>query len=110
MNPNKVNRATVSKLTDLPNIARAGESDLRMLGYLEPKQLLGACPFAMYEKLCALTQVRHDPCVIDVFISVTRFMAGEEPQSWWRYTAERKRALQGGRISLPRSKQLIEPM
>jgi hypothetical protein len=30
--------------------------------------------------------------VIDVFLSVTRFMAGEDAR-WWDYTAERKRTL-----------------
>lgn len=47
----------------------------------------------MYETLCAKTGVRHDPCVIDVFISVTRFMAGETPRPWWDYTAQRKQLL-----------------
>jgi hypothetical protein len=37
--------------------------------------------------------VRHDPCVLDVFISVTRFMAGDAPQPWWAYTAQRKQLL-----------------
>ncbi len=95
MNPNKVNRARLNALTDLPNIGRASAGDLVILGYLAPNQLIGQCPFEMYERLCALTATRHDPCVIDVFISVTRFMAGEPPQPWWRYTAERKRGAPG---------------
>ena len=52
--------------------------------------LVGECPFAMYERLCAITGRRHDPCVIDVFMSITRFMAGEAPRPWWEYTATRK--------------------
>jgi Pathogenicity locus len=28
--------------------------------------------------------------VLDVFISVTRFMGGEAPLPWWCFTAERK--------------------
>jgi hypothetical protein len=47
----------------------------------------------MYEALCEMTATRHDPCVIDVFMSVTRFMAGDEPRPWWSYTAERKQSL-----------------
>jgi len=43
--------------------------------------------------LCGKTGVRHDPCVIDVFMSITRFMDGEEPRPWWAYTDERKRVL-----------------
>lgn len=42
-----------------------------------------------------MTGVRHDPCVIDVFLAATRFMGGEPAKPWWHYTAERKRALAG---------------
>ena len=34
-----------------------------------------------------------DPCLLDTFIAATRFMAGEPPLPWWRYTKERKRTL-----------------
>ena len=93
MNPNKVDRNRLNKLTDLPNIGKAGAEDLRLLGIHRPSQLVGMCPFEMYMKLCDLTATRHDPCVIDVFMSVTRFMAGEEARPWWHYTEERKEAL-----------------
>jgi hypothetical protein len=47
----------------------------------------------MYDDLCHATGVRHDPCVIDVFIAAVRFMAGEAARPWWKYTPERKRTL-----------------
>ena len=93
MNPAKVERSKVRKLTDLPNVGAATAGDLQLLGITEPKQLIGQSPFALYDELCAKTGVRHDPCVIDVFMSITRFMGGEAPQSWWAYTEERKRLL-----------------
>lgn len=93
MNPASVNRSRLQQLTDLPNIGKAGASDLRLLGIERPEQLAGQCPYSMYRQLCEKTGVRHDPCVIDVFLSVTRFIAGEEPQPWWFYTDERKRML-----------------
>jgi len=80
-------------LTDLPNIGKACAEDLRQLGIYEPDQLVGKCPFEMYAKLCEKTAMHHDPCVIDIFISVVRFMNGEEPRAWWTYTEERKRLL-----------------
>lgn len=46
-----------------------------------------------------LAATRHDPCVIDVFMSVTRFMAGvagAAAQPWWAFTSERKRVLAAG--------------
>ena len=91
MHPNKVNRSRLKNLTDLPNIGPACAADLRLLGMHSPNDLLGRSPFALYQELCAKTGVRHDPCVIDVFMSVTRFMDGDEPRVWWEYTNERKK-------------------
>ncbi|UML93397.1 helix-hairpin-helix domain-containing protein [Shewanella xiamenensis] len=93
MNPAKVVRAKVKQLTDLPNIGKASAADLRLLGIETPVQLLGRNPYEMYQTLCDKTGQRHDPCMLDVFISITRFMAGDAPQPWWFYTEERKQAL-----------------
>ncbi|AZN35714.1 helix-hairpin-helix domain-containing protein [Iodobacter ciconiae] len=94
MNPDKVDRSRVSTHTDLPNIGKAGAKDLELLGIHTPEQLKSQCPFEMYARLCQQTATRHDPCVIDVFISITRFINGEAPRPWWAYTAERKQVLQ----------------
>ncbi|WMN61774.1 helix-hairpin-helix domain-containing protein (plasmid) [Pseudoalteromonas xiamenensis] len=93
MNPSKVIRENVVKLTDLPNIGKASAEDLLLLGIDNPSQLIGQCPFEMYERLCELTNARHDPCVIDVFMSVTSFMSGEEAKPWWAFTDIRKQRL-----------------
>ncbi|MBS1766456.1 MAG: helix-hairpin-helix domain-containing protein [Acidobacteria bacterium] len=91
MNPAKVDRAKVRRLTDLPNVGEAAAADLRRLGITRPAQLAGGDPRALYDRLCVLTGARHDPCVLDVFISIVRFMDGEDPKPWWAYTDERKR-------------------
>lgn len=90
MNPAKVQRRRVRVLTDLPNVGAATAADLRLLDIETPQQLLGRDAWDMYASLCRLTGVRHDPCVIDVFLSITDFMQGGEPQPWWNYTAQRK--------------------
>ncbi|MBC3928612.1 helix-hairpin-helix domain-containing protein [Undibacterium sp. CY21W] len=90
MHPDKVDRNRLRQLTDLPNIGKAGAADLRLLGINAPADLVGQCPWQMYEKLCQLTGVRHDPCVIDVFMSVTAFMNGEPAKPWWEFTDARK--------------------
>lgn len=90
MHPDKVVRDKVVKLTDLPNIGKASAVDLVLLGINKPVDLLGQDPYQMYARLCDITAQRHDPCVIDVFISITRFINGEEAKPWWYYTAERK--------------------
>ncbi len=91
MNPTKVSRQNLKKLTDLPNIGTACAADLRLLGINTPTDLIGRSPFELYKQLCDKTGVRHDPCMIDVFMSITRFMDGESPREWWAYTAERKK-------------------
>jgi hypothetical protein len=93
VSPAKVIRSKVQQLTDLPNIGKASAEDLRVLGIRAPAQLADKCPFELYERLCSKTGVRHDPCVIDVFMSVTSFMDGGPPKPWWEFTEERKRRL-----------------
>lgn len=93
MNPAKVQRTQVRWLTDLPNVGAATAADLRLLGIETPQQLVGRDAWELYELLCRQTGVRHDPCVIDVFLSITDFMHGGEPQPWWNYTAQRKALL-----------------
>ena len=61
MSPSKVERNLVRLLTDLPNTGKAGADDLGLLGIHEPQQLVGVCPFKMYERLCEKTGSRHDP-------------------------------------------------
>jgi hypothetical protein len=91
MNPAKVRRDCVRRLSDLPNVGPAMSRDLALLGIRTPQQLRGKDPFVLYQRLSRRTGVRQDPCVLDTFIAVTRFMDGESPQPWWAYTAERKR-------------------
>lgn len=90
MNPAKVTRAQVCVLTDLPNIGPAMAADLQLLGISTPEQLQGRDPLSLYGELCMHTGLRQDPCVLDVFISITRFMEGSEALPWWRFTEERK--------------------
>ena len=90
MNPKKVKRSHLTKLTDLPNIGKATEADLIRLGMRMPHDLLGRNAYQMYDDLCRITGQKHDPCVIDVFLSIVNFINGSEPQDWWKFTAQRK--------------------
>lgn len=93
MHPTKVNRQHLKQLTDLPNIGKASAADLLLLGIHRPEDLIGRDAYQMYHELCDRTGQRHDPCVIDVFLSVLRFMQGEAPRVWWDFSEERKRVL-----------------
>lgn len=97
MHPRKVKRSHLARLEDLPNIGPAMAADFRLLGIGTPEDLGGKDAFALYAELCARTGMRHDPRVIDVFLSVTSFIAGGEPLPWWHFTAERKRRLRSHR-------------
>jgi hypothetical protein len=85
--------AEAETLTDIPNVGKALAGDLRLLGIERPQQLAGRDPYRLYDELCRATGARHDPCVIDAFISAVRFMQGAPPRPWWHYTDERKRTL-----------------
>lgn len=74
----------------LPNVGPATADDLRRLGLRAPLDLLGRDPLALYRQLEVLTGGRQDPCVLDVFIALTRFAAGDPPHPWFHYSAERK--------------------
>lgn len=93
MNPTKVTRERLNQLTDLPNIGQSIAKHLVLLGINQPNDLTGKCPYALFDEFCAITAKKQDLCLLDVFISVVRFMDGEPPKPWWHYTAERKRTL-----------------
>ncbi len=85
------NRDTVSHLDALPNIGKAISANLQIIGIDHPKKLIGKKPFEMYHELCIKTGQRHDPCVIDVFMSAVHFMGGGDSRPWWSFTEERKK-------------------
>lgn len=86
----------VARLEDIPNVGPAIASDLRRMGITTPAELPGRDPFAMYDELCRITGQRHDPCVLDTFMAVVRYMEGAPKKPWWKYTAERKRVMGTG--------------
>lgn len=85
--------AATAQLEDIPNIGRKIAGNLRQLGLEQPRALQGQDPYAMYDRLCALTGTRQDPCLLDTFIAAVRFMDGGPALPWWAFTAERKREL-----------------
>ena len=86
-------RVTITRLEEVPNIGPAIAAKLRRIDVLEPSDLIGRDPYALFDELSARTGERHDPCLLDVFIAATRFMGGEPEKPWWTYTAERKARL-----------------
>ena len=77
-------------LEQLPNIGPALAANLRLIGIREPADLRGKDAFVLYQRLCAATGQRQDPCVLDTFMAATDFMRGAPAAPWWTYTAQRK--------------------
>ncbi|MEV7039462.1 helix-hairpin-helix domain-containing protein [Amycolatopsis sp. NPDC051061] len=81
------------ELLKLANIGPAMVRDFARLGITEPAQLAGQDAVELYERLCEIDGVRHDPCVLDTFMSAVDQADGAPPRPWWTYTPERKRLL-----------------
>ena len=88
-------RTDIKNFQDIPNVGKAIEKNFILIGLKEPIDLISQDPYQMYETLCTITGQRHDPCVIDVFISAVNYMQGGPPRKWWEFTDERKRKLAG---------------
>ncbi len=84
-------RKTISQLENLPNVGKAIAEKLRLIGIDHPKKLIGKQPLELYDQLCIVTKERHDPCVIDTFMSIVHFMESGEVLPWWAFTDKRKR-------------------
>jgi hypothetical protein len=88
--PKAISATECTTLEQLPNIGPALAADLRLIGIHEPRDLRGKDAFVLYQKLCAATGQRQDPCVLDTFMAATDFMRGAAAVPWWHYTAQRK--------------------
>jgi len=101
----KIDRSSsMHTLENLPNVGRAIAADLRRIGIRTPRALAGRDPYRLYEALNRKTGTRHDPCVLDTFIAVVRFVDGAPARPWWTYTAERKRVLATRQHAIPSKK------
>ena len=101
-------RALPARLEDLPNVGPAVAADFRRLGIGTPDEIRGRDPYMLYHDLCRATHSLHDPCLLDTFIAVVRYVEGGPAKPWWHYTAERKRVYPGTRgqsRNLPTNRQ-----
>ena len=82
------------RLTDLRGVGRSIAADLRALGISTVPQLAASDGVRLYEKLCALSGKRQDPCVQDTFVcAVAQARDPELPAeqtNWWYWSRVRK--------------------
>ena len=74
----------------MPNVGPATAEDLLRLGIAGQDDLVGRDPVELYETLCRLDGVRHDPCVLDILTAVVAYAEGGPPTPWWEFTPARK--------------------
>jgi len=78
------------KLADLRNVGKAALKDFEVLGIASIGQLAKEEPRDLYERLCSLTNARHDPCVEDVFAAAIHQARTGEALDWWIFSRRRK--------------------
>lgn len=83
--------AEVKKFTDIPNVGKAMERDFLLLGLKSPANLKNQDPYKLYQKMCRVSGVRQDPCVLDTYLAVIDFMNGAPVRPWYWYTVSRKK-------------------
>ena len=75
-------RQQIRHFQQIINIGPASAQDFEVL--------IGRDPWKLYRKLCLVTKVHQDPCVLDVLMSAIDFMNGNPPRKWWEFTEARK--------------------
>lgn len=77
------------ELRRIPGVGRAMAGDLYLLGVRRVADLVGADPQDLYDRLCALTYARHDPCVLYTFRCAVYFAShsAHDPEllKWWNW-------------------------
>lgn len=89
----KPRNASLQALRELqmhPGIGPATAGDLIRLGIHRIDQLRGRDPLQLYRLLCHRDGVRHDPCVLDVFMALIHYAETGKAKPWHHYTATRK--------------------
>lgn len=80
----------VKHFQDIPNVGPAMARDFALLGLHNPTDLIHKNPLTLYKKMCKISGVRQDPCVLDTYIAVIDFMKGAPAKPWYFYTKSRK--------------------
>jgi predicted RecB family nuclease len=82
------------KLRSLGGVGPAMEADFHLLGINTVEALASSDADSLYEKLCARTKTRQDPCVLDTFRCAVAQARNPklpvEQRNWWWWSQRRK--------------------
>lgn len=82
------------QLADLAGVGPATLGDFELLGIESVHALRHQTPRDLFDRMCALTNSRQDPCVYDVFACA--IAQSRDPQlpaeecKWWTWSTRRK--------------------
>ncbi len=82
------------QLSDLTSVGPATLEDLSRLGIRSVSQLKGKSASGLYQRLCRMDGVRHDPCCEDTFAAA--IAQADDPKlpavkkRWWYWSRVRK--------------------
>lgn len=87
--PGAVPPGVMAELRRIPGVGPAMAADLYALGIRQVADLACADPSALYARLCDITGVRQDRCVLYTFRSAVYFAAHRthDPEllKWWNW-------------------------
>lgn len=81
-------------LKELDGIGKKMLGDFAQLGINTVDQLAAANPDELYDRMCALTRTRQDPCVLDTYRCAVAQARDPnlpaEQRNWWWWSRKRK--------------------
>lgn len=84
-------------LSSLRSVGPAAIKDLKLLGIESVDSLKDKESMDLYERLCRITNAKHDPCVIDVFRAAIEQarnpLLEARKKDWWYWSKVRKQSL-----------------
>jgi hypothetical protein len=79
-----------SELTSIPKRRSGGGAQIQAPRHHVSVRPARRDPEKLFERLCALDGLRHDPCLLDTFVAAVAYAHGEPARPWWEFSRERK--------------------
>ena len=79
-----------SPLLKLRSVGPSTVEDFKLIGITKISQLIGKNPNSLYDELCRISGVKHNPCVLAVFCAAVAQAENpslpKEKKNWWYWS------------------------